>query len=147
MADPISTTTPPNTGLQFGKIGSSNENVKQSQMDKDTFLKLLSAQLRYQDPMNPVDNSQFLAQTAQFTSLEQMTNLANATKENLFGTQMNQGVQMIGKTVTYQPPADLDGVLPPSATGTVDAVVVEDNKVLLKIGANRVPVTQVSEVK
>jgi len=44
--------------------------------DKDTFLKLLVAQLKYQNPMEPVDSSQFMAQTAQFTMVEKLEAMA-----------------------------------------------------------------------
>ena len=47
--------------------------------DKDMFLQLLVAQMRYQDPTNPTDSSQFLAQSAQFTALEKMEAVANQT--------------------------------------------------------------------
>ena len=47
--------------------------------DKDMFLQLLVAQMRYQDPMNPTDSSQFLAQSAQFTALEKMQDVADQT--------------------------------------------------------------------
>jgi flagellar basal-body rod modification protein FlgD len=44
--------------------------------DKNTFLKLLVAQLKYQDPLNPADGVQFVTQLAQFTSLEQSTQMS-----------------------------------------------------------------------
>ena len=45
--------------------------------DENTFLQLMVAQMKYQDPMNPTDSSQFLSQTAQFTALEKMTSVAD----------------------------------------------------------------------
>ncbi len=47
------------------------------QLDKDDFLKLLITQLSHQDPTNPMDNTQFIGQMAQFSSLEQMYNMSN----------------------------------------------------------------------
>ncbi|WP_258921671.1 flagellar hook capping FlgD N-terminal domain-containing protein [Heyndrickxia coagulans] len=44
-------------------------------LDKNAFLKILIAQLQNQDPTNPMDDTQFVSQMAQFSSLEQMTNL------------------------------------------------------------------------
>lgn len=51
-------------------------------LDKEDFLRLLTAQLRNQDPLNPLPNADFLAQTAQFSSLEQLQNM-NKTLERL----------------------------------------------------------------
>jgi flagellar basal-body rod modification protein FlgD len=75
-------------------------------MNKDDFLKLLVTQLQYQDPMSPEDPKDFVAQLAQFSSLEQQinsnTNLENLSKaiQNLQQSQsMAQGVSLLGKTV------------------------------------------------
>lgn len=61
--------------------------------DKDMFLQLLVTQMQYQDPLDPQDNSEFLSQMAQFTSLEQMQNINKSTELNL-------ATSMIGKIVT-----------------------------------------------
>ncbi len=62
-------------GAQFP--GTESENPSTSDIRKDEFLKLLVAQLQHQDPMNPVDNQQFLAQLATFSSLEQLISINN----------------------------------------------------------------------
>ena len=83
------------------------------EMNKEMFLKLLVAQMRYQDPLEPMDNSQMLAQLAQFSALEQMTNVATViqTLNNnmVYFTQQSsllQGAAMIGKHVIG---LDVDG--------------------------------------
>ena len=56
----------------------SRDKVKnKSTLDKDAFLGLLVAQMKYQDPLEPTSNTEFVAQYAQFSSLEQMQNMAN----------------------------------------------------------------------
>jgi flagellar basal-body rod modification protein FlgD len=50
-----------------------------SQIGKDAFLKLLVTQLQHQDPTKPVDDTAFIAQLAQFSSLEQLTQIAEST--------------------------------------------------------------------
>ena len=56
-----------------------NEVKKQTgALDKDAFLQLLVTQMQYQDPLDPQDNAEYVAQLAQFSSLEQMTNVASS---------------------------------------------------------------------
>src|SRR3954463_6706546 len=84
--------------------------------DKDMFLKLLVAQMKYQDPMNPTDSSEFLSQSAQFTALEKMSTTAEQVTQ-LVGLQMAFGASsLVGRTVTY--PMD-DGT---SVSGQVSSV-------------------------
>ncbi|WZL74845.1 flagellar hook capping FlgD N-terminal domain-containing protein [Clostridiaceae bacterium 35-E11] len=62
--------------------------AKNKALDKDTFLKLLVAQLRHQDPLNPMEDKEFVSQMAQFSSLEQIQNL-NKTMQQMAGTNEN----------------------------------------------------------
>ncbi len=55
--------------------------TKEQELDKDAFIKLLVTQLQYQDPLDPQDNNEFIAEMAQFSSLEQITNMTDALKE------------------------------------------------------------------
>ena len=87
-----------------------------SQLDQDTFLKLMVAQLRNQDPMNPTDSSQFLAQTAQFTSLEKLEQVADQSAQALAAQMAFGATSMVGRTVTY---SDATG---DETTGTVSSV-------------------------
>jgi len=95
-------------------------------LGKDDFLKLLVTQLRYQDPMNPMEDKEFIAQMAQFTSLEQMTNM----NRSMITTQ---ATNMIGGNVTWTSDLNelLDGVVkgvkivdgqPPTLSIQIDAV-------------------------
>lgn len=70
------------------------------ELDKDAFLQIMVAQLRYQDPTSPMDSGKFIEQMAMFTSMEQMANL-NTNMEKLYQLQeMNQASSLIGKQVS-----------------------------------------------
>ena len=66
-----------------------------STLDKDSFMLLLVTQFKYQDPLNPMDDKEFIAQMAQFSSLEQLMNL-NTSMEDLTTATNNQ--QMVNAT-------------------------------------------------
>ncbi len=86
------------TVMSRGELSISEPNV----LGKDDFLKLLVTQLQYQDPLNPTDSTEFTAQLAQFSSLEQLGNINdNLGDLQLSQTALNnsQAVNFIGKTV------------------------------------------------
>jgi flagellar basal-body rod modification protein FlgD len=88
-----------------------------SMMGENDFLKLLVAQLQYQDPMNPTDNNQFMQQQAQFATVEGINNL----QKTMTAMQAQQQVGLIGKQVSYP---NSDGSI---ATGVVSAVNTASN--------------------
>lgn len=103
---------------------SSSTQKKTSALGKDDFLKLLAVQMQNQDPMNPMDNTQTIAQLAQFSALEQMNNIAasiNTLNTNMVDymqqSSLTQGAAMIGKLVSG---VDTDGTT--TIQGTVEAV-------------------------
>ena len=69
------------------------------QFGKDTFLKLLVAQLKYQNPMSPADGTQFLAQTAQFTMVEKLQEISQTEKANAAANEVLEASSMIGRRV------------------------------------------------
>jgi flagellar basal-body rod modification protein FlgD len=73
-----------------------------------------------------------MAQMAQFSTLEQITNLSNATSQMVFANQVSQSVGLIGRTVTYD---KADGT---SATGVATAVNIDNGSILVTVGADQV---------
>lgn len=83
-----------------GAIGAgAGDAVQRSGVSEDDFIRLFLTQLSFQDPLEPVDNAEFLAQLAQFTSVSQLQSV-NANLEALLGVQAsNQAVGLLGRTV------------------------------------------------
>jgi len=110
-----------------------------SDMGKHDFLLLLSAQLRFQDPLEPKNDSDFAAGLAQFSSLEQMQNM-NATLESM---NHNQMYSLIGKFVIAE--AVVDGKLG-EVPGVVDSVFIKAGVAMAQIGEYVVPISSIKEV-
>jgi flagellar basal-body rod modification protein FlgD len=71
-----------------------------NELGKDAFLKLLIAELSNQDPLNPMDDREFIAQMAQFSTLEQMTNMTKAL-EGMSSMEQYSAVNYVGKTAYF----------------------------------------------
>jgi len=118
------------TANQEQKLGTTN-------LDKDDFLKLLVTQLRYQDPLEPMDNNEYIAQLAQFSSLEQMQNL-NIQMASL------SAISTIGKTArAVVEQNEVEGTIKGIAfdRGSVNLIISnEDSEV-------KVPIENVAEIR
>ena len=110
--DPTTTTTSTDPTQAAAAKAKADKNV----LGKDDFLKLMVAQMKNQDPMNPADDKDNIAQMAQFSSLEQITNLASATQQLATRMTLTQNVGLLGHDVTY---TKADGT---SGTGKVDGL-------------------------
>ncbi|MCL2662713.1 MAG: hypothetical protein FWE83_05205 [Oscillospiraceae bacterium] len=110
-----------------------------SDMGKHDFLLLLSAQLRFQDPLNPQSDSDFAAGLAQFSSLEQMQNM-NSTLEAM-STYQSYG--LVGKFVIAE--TFIDGRLI-EIPGVVDSIFFSNGVAMAQIGEYIVPVASIKEV-
>jgi flagellar basal-body rod modification protein FlgD len=112
------------------------------QMDKDTFLKLLVAQMRYQDPSNPTDPSQFMAQTATFSQVEKLDQLVTQNASLVALQKSMSAGALVGHSVKY---TDETGA---RQTGTVSSVVLGDasTDATATIGGKSVPLGRITEV-
>lgn len=105
-------------------------------LGKDAFLKILITQLQNQDPTSPMDDKEFIAQMAQFSSLEQMQNMTKAMEELLASqkeTQLMSYTSFIGKEVKWhelsQKEVDANGKpLVLEGTGTVTEIKFKDGE-------------------
>ncbi|MCQ2008953.1 flagellar hook capping protein [Sporolactobacillus sp. STSJ-5] len=123
-----------------------------SALDKNSFLKLLIAQLTNQDPTSPMDTSQFVSQMAEFTTLEQTQNMSDAI-DKLVATQSNQALSeqasMIGKQISWnETTTDSDGnPVTDSLSGIVQAVTLKDGSVsYLTSDGDQVDPDSISEI-
>ena len=113
------------------------------------FFKLLTAQMGAQDPLEPVDNTQFISQLAQYTQLQQslttnqtLSSIASM-QESLSALQtMTQTATMIDKTIDYTDP-DTGA----TKTGRVKGVSVDNGLIVLEVDDAKVPLTSVMAVR
>lgn len=89
---------------------SPNRTAPDNQFDQDTFLKLLVAQLKYQNPMSPKDGTEFLTQTAQFTQLETLQKIEKLMTANSAASEVLEASAMVGRRVTMALPTGQQGV-------------------------------------
>ncbi len=123
----IETVNIPESGLNL-----TTTRTPKSELGKDDFLKLLTQQLKNQDPMNPMNDMEFINQMSSFSSLEQMVNM-NKSLDSFIKTFSNnsqtQAMMFLGTTVTAQT-SEMDEAV----TGVVDMVGFKDGKPFLKVG-------------
>ena len=116
--------------------------LKKSGMGRDAFMRLLVTELTYQDPMAPVDNKDFIAQLAQFSSLEAQENLQRIFEQSAQSMQWSYGVSLIGKTV-YGVGKDSGDV-----SGVVVGAGIEDGNVVVELDSgDRIPLNTIKEVR
>jgi len=110
-------------------------------MLQDDFLKLFVAQLQHQDPMNPLSDSEFLAQMASFSTVEQVSNVAASNTEIVDSLASSTAITLIGKTVTWTDENDVQ------KTGVVEKVSTAGGKPLLTVsGVDGVDLSLISQV-
>lgn len=111
-----------------GNSQSSTSKANNSSLDKEAFLQLLVAQMKYQDPLQPTSNTEYISQLATFSSLEEMQNL-NSTMTDM------QGTELVGKQVVMKVTSDVTGTTS-YVSGVVDYVQRENGKTYLVIEGN-----------
>jgi len=108
-------------------LSSSTSELAQSRLDQQDFIKLFLTQLTYQDPLEPVDNREFLAQMAQFANLEQ-TRVSNENSENLVTmSATSQSIGLLGRQVEVSNDSGL------STIGSVSAISFTSDGPLLTV--------------
>lgn len=112
--------------------------AKSGDLDKEAFLQLLVTQMKYQDPLEPTDNTQYVSQLATFSELEQMTNLVGSS-------DLTRASQLVGQYVTVKE-VNENTLEETIIGGKVDYVTVENGKGYLNIGDGKYSIDKLDSV-
>jgi flagellar basal-body rod modification protein FlgD len=113
--------------MAISTVSSGTSALQGNRMGMEDFMKILLTQLTYQDPLKPMDNQEFMAQMAQFTSLEQTQQLNEKLTQLVSNQAALQSVGLIGRTV------DLTVSEGSTLTGTVTALSLSGDSPALSI--------------
>ena len=119
---------------------STSDGLGSNGVNADTFLKLLVAQMQYQNPDDPVDSTQFLSQTADFEEVQELGSLQTSMASLVSSQQAGAATSMLGQQVTG---TDQVGN---SVTGVVSGIQLTSTGPLLSVGNSTVPFSSVTSV-
>lgn len=108
-------------------------------MGSDTFLKLLVAQLKYQDPSKPADGTALLGQTAQFQMVEKLQLLADQSTQLLTEQRASSAIALVGRTISYTQGEQ-------TLSGVVGSIRLTAAGPVLTVGQKDVPMSSVTEI-
>jgi flagellar basal-body rod modification protein FlgD len=112
------------------------------ELGKNDFLKLMIAQLQAQNPLEPSNGTEYISELAQFSQLEQTTNLAQTSTQSAAAQRVAQAVALIGHTVSYTDPTT--GA---TDSGAVQSVEITNEGATLTVeGTHGVELAGVTEV-
>ncbi|SEF57929.1 flagellar hook capping FlgD N-terminal domain-containing protein [Paenibacillus sp. UNC499MF] len=112
-------------------------------LGKDDFLKILITQLQNQDPMQPMQDKEFVAQMAQFTSVEQLSNMASEMK--LLRSSLGFTSSLIGKDISWMSKTDSGETV--MADGVVESIIVRDGVQYATVGGKEVKLEEVLKIE
>lgn len=94
----------PSSNLQELAFRDAVADPDNNELDKDAFLQLLVAQLKYQDPLNPNDPADFMATTAQFTTIEKLDELTQQGADEAIVSGLSMASSLVGRDVEFLDP-------------------------------------------
>lgn len=123
---------------------SAKQTQQQNQMDKDLFLQILTTQLQNQDPTQPMEDREMIAQMAQFSTLEQISSLNQAFNQFFSSQQgdISRYFTMMNKEVSWA-----DEVTGQQETGVVKGIIKKDNQIYYQVNEQEIPVTIIDSAK
>ena len=128
------------------------------QNDSNMFLTLMLQQLKNQDPTEPTDNTEWLSQLAQYSSLEQMTQMNSGLKDcmnyisaiyndTMTNAEITQTLSMIGKDVTIKIPDENDKTKFTTIEGTVSEASFEDGEGKIKVNGEYYSIANIVSIR
>lgn len=117
---------------------SSTSSSDSTTLDKQAFLQLLVAQMKYQDPLEPTSNTEYVSQLAQFSSLEEMQNMSNSV-------DLQRATSLVGSLVTVSSTDSTTGETS-EVTGKVDYVTQSGSKTYLSINDSKYELSTLEKV-
>ncbi|MEY4231539.1 MAG: hypothetical protein RLZZ362_2388 [Actinomycetota bacterium] len=109
-------------------------------LDREAFLKLLVAQLKYQDPSKPMDSSEMISQSAQLSVVDKLEAISSTLTESSSANRLTLGGAVIGKQVTY---LEKDGA---TVSALVTGVAFDGATTVLKAGTTDIPLASVKSI-
>ena len=142
MPTPISSATGTAAAAAAAGAGASASTtaVEGGSLGKDSFLKLLVAQLKYQDPLKPTDAQSFMAQTAQFTQVEKLEELTKEITKSSQISALSTASALLGRTVSFALPEG------GTASGVVSGATPATDGVHLRVGSRETTLDQLIEI-
>jgi len=128
------------TPSTVASTGSASSSVQNDAMGKDAFLKLLVAQLKYQNPLSPMDGTQFIAQTAQLTMVERLEEISKLTNQATAAANSQAAASLVGRTIAFDNGTSL-------VEGVVTAAKLNGGAPVLTVGKTDVALGLVREVR
>jgi flagellar basal-body rod modification protein FlgD len=114
---------------------------RMNELTMSDFIKMMTAELENQDPMNPMSNTEMLSQISQIRSITSNDRLTNGIESLTLGQSLATASSLIGKTITGT------NSLNETTTGKVDKVTIEDGKAKLYVGSAIVSVENVTAIQ
>lgn len=106
-------------------------------LDRDTFLQLLVAQLKYQDPSKPTDASTFISQSAQLAVVDKLDALSSTMERAALSARLDTATSLIGRTVRFALPSGVE------TSGVVSGIRFDGNDTYVEVNGMTLPLQSV----
>lgn len=123
-----------------GASGAAQSATERAKLSQKEFMKLLVAELTNQDPLNPLENQQFVQQLASLQTLESTAALTDGIRDLVRLQQLSSASSLLGRQVVG---LDADGDF---VSGRVERVAAQGNEIVLVVDGHPVPLSGISEV-